>query len=260
MRARYLFATFKNRLSPRESVDLTLTVRDLVQPMAPGTVGICPSAAALAWTGACRGELALAAQLCGWTASYSLTGELCAGDLAAFSVRYCIVGHSERRTHLGETEAIIQFRLSALLSANIIPILCVGETLAQRQGHSMVEVLRRQLASLLAAFKASGIEPHPARAIIAYEPMWAISTSGSHLTIEPDEGVAAHDAVRALLDEQFGPHFGEAISVIFGGSLDGVNAASFFERPAIDGGLVGAGMQTAAGFEDVLKAFYDVRA
>lgn len=259
MRARYLFATFKNRLSPQESVDLTLTVRGLVQPARRGTVGICPSAAALAWTGACKGGLTLAAQTCGWTASYSLTGELCVRDLAAFSIRHCIVGHSERRQHLGETEAVIQLRLSALLSADFVPILCIGETLAHRQDHSMVDVLRGQLASLLAAFKASGVAPHPAKAIIAYEPIWAISTSGSHLAIEPDEAVAAQDAVRTLLDELFGPRFGEAMSVIFGGSIDGANAEAFFERPAIDGGLVGAGMQTAAGFEGVLKAFYDAR-
>jgi triosephosphate isomerase len=89
--------------------------------------------------------------------------------------------------------------------------------------------------------------------------MWAISTSGPHLTIEPNEAVAAHDAVRALLDELFGQNFGGAMSVIFGGSLDGANAAPFFERPAIDGGLVGSGMQTASGFEGVLKAFYATR-
>ena len=91
-------------------------------------------------------------------------------------------------------------------------------------------------SSLCAAFKASGIEPHPAKAIIAYEPMWAISTSGSHLTIEPEEAVAAHEVVRALLDELFGPHFGEAISVIFGGSLDAANAAPFLNgRPSTVG-------------------------
>ena len=143
MRARYLFATFKKALSPQESVNLTLAVRDLVQPAGRGTVGICPSAAALAWTGACKGGLALAAQTCGWTASYiySLTGELCVKDIAAFSIRHCIVGHSERRQHLGETEAVIQLRLSALLSADIVPILCLGETLTQRQDQSTVDVL-----------------------------------------------------------------------------------------------------------------------
>jgi triosephosphate isomerase len=259
MRARYLFATLKNRLTPQETVDLTLAVRDRVRPDSGDIVGLCPSAAALAWARDCKGGLALAAQNCGWTASYSLTGELSVRDLETLAVSHCIVGHSERRIHLGESEDIIRLRLSALLSAAIVPILCVGETLAQRQGQATVEVLRVQLATLLEAFTTALIKPHPSKLIIAYEPIWAISTSGPHLPIEPDHAAVAHSAVRELLDELFGAHFGEATSVIFGGGVDGANAEGFLERPEIDGGLVGSGMQTASGFKGVLDGFYRVR-
>jgi triosephosphate isomerase len=256
MRGRYLFATLKNRLDPRETVDLTLKVRDLVQAGHDRLVGICPSAAAMAWTSACKGELAIAAQTCGWTASYSLTGELSVRDLKVFSIAYCIVGHSERRLYLGETEEIISRRLSALLSASITPILCVGETLEQRQSKSTVDVVRGQLCSLLAAFKMSAMEPHPSRTIVAYEPMWAISTAASNLTLKPEDAVATHGAVRRLLDEIFGSGFGQATSIIFGGSLNSANAKDFFVHPTIDGGLVGSGMQTVSGFGAVLDAFY----
>jgi triosephosphate isomerase len=257
---RYLFATFKNRLDPRESVDLTLMVRDFIQPREGRVVGLCPSALAIPWVNGCKGDLILAAQSCGWTASYSLTGELSAKDLDLFSVRYCLVGHSERRAYLGETEEIVRRRLEALLSASIVPILCVGESLDQRRAGQGVEVIAQQLASLRDAFAACAIAPDPARAIVAYEPMWAISTAGSNLTLAPADAAASHEAIRQSLDALFGAPFGEATSILFGGGVNAADAKSFFDHPAIDGGLVGTGMQTPAGFCDVLVAFYGARA
>jgi triosephosphate isomerase len=258
-RMRYLFATFKNRLDPRESVDLTLMVRDFVQPRKGRLVGLCPSALAIPWVNGCKGDLALAAQSCGWTAPYALTGELSVKDLDMFSVRYCLVGHSERRSHLGETEEIVRRRLEALLCASIVPILCVGESLDQRRAGRSVEVIAEQLATLSDAFAACTIAPDPARAIVAYEPMWAISTAGSHLTLTADDAATSHAAIRQSLDALFGAPFGAAISILFGGSVNAADAKSFFDRPAIDGALVGTGMQTAAGFADVLRAFYGAR-
>jgi triosephosphate isomerase len=256
MRTRYLFAALKNRLDPRETVDLTMNVRDLVTAGHDSVVGICPSAAAMAWVSACRGALALAAQNCGWTAPYSLTGELSIDDLKTFSVPYCLVGHSERRLYLGETEIIIAQKLSALFSASIVPILCVGETLEQRRGNAMIDAIRDQLRSLSRGFASSAIAPDPTRAIVAYEPTWAISTAGSHLTLKPKDAAAMHDAIRALLDEIFGPDFGAGTSIIFGGSVNPDNARAFFEYETINGGLVGSAMQTEAGFRGVLEAFY----
>jgi len=255
-RRRYLFATFKNRLDPREAVDLTLKVRGLIEPRNGSVVGLCPSALAIPWVNGCKGGLALAAQSCGWTTSYSLTGELSVRDLDVFSVRYCLVGHSERRTYLGETEEIIQRRLEALLSASIVPIICVGESLDERRAGKSVDVIVRQLATLGEAFAACALKPDPFRAIIAYEPMWAISTAGSHLTLTPADAAKSHEAIRQSLDALFGLSFGDATSILFGGSVNAADAESFFDHPAIDGGLVGTGMQTAAGFTDVLAAFY----
>jgi len=259
-RIQYLFATLKNRLDPRESVDLALKVRDLIEPRDAQVVGLCPSAVAIPWVNGCKGPLVLAAQSCGWVSSYSLTGELSVRDLDVFSVPYCLVGHSERRTYLGETEEIIRRRLEALLAASITPILCVGEALDQRRAGERGEVIAAQLATLSQAFAACAITPDPVRAIIAYEPMWAISTAGSNLTLTPDDAARSHDAIRRSLDALFGPAFGDATSILFGGSVNGTDAKDFFDHPAIDGGLVGTGMQTAAGFSDVLAAFYGARA
>jgi triosephosphate isomerase len=256
MRARYLFAALKNRLDPQQTVALALAVRAAIRPGDPAVVGLCPSAAALAWTGGCRGELVLAAQSCGWNATYALTGQLTVRDLEVFSVPYCIVGHSEQRLYLGETEAMIVHRLSALLSSSIIPILCVGETLDQRRSGAAVEAIRTQLESLRSAFQGIAIGPNPAKVIVAYEPMWAISTSGSNLKAEPSDAVKIHGAIRNVLDELFGSEFGAATSVIFGGSIDPGNAGAYLGQSEIDGALVGAGMQTAPGFLGVLDAFY----
>lgn len=258
MRSRYLFAALKNQLDPLQTVALALAVRDLIKSRERGLVGLCPSDVALAWTSSCRGELALAAQNCGWTAPYALTGELTVRDLQVFSVPYCIVGHSERRLHLGESEDMIVNRLSAVLAASIIPILCVGETLDQKRSDATVDVVRAQLTSLHKALKVSAIAPDPAKVIVAYEPMWAISTAGSNLKAKPRDAVSIHDAIRGVLDELFGSRFGAATSIIFGGSIDSRNAAAFLCRPEIDGALVGAGMQTASGFKGVLDAFYGV--
>jgi triosephosphate isomerase len=255
-RRRYLFATFKNRLDPAESVDLALKVRGLIEPRKREVVGLCPSALAIPWVNGCKGGLALAAQSCGWTESYSLTGELSVRDLDVFSIPYCLVGHSERRTYLGETEEIIGRRLKALLAASIVPILCVGETLKQRRAGQSVDVIAEQLATLGDAFAACGLRPDPTGAIIAYEPMWAISTAASHLTLTPADAAKSHEGIRQSLDAVFGSSFGDATSIVFGGSVNGADAKSFFGHPAIDGGLVGAGMQTASGFADVLAAFY----
>lgn len=260
MRTRYLFAALKNRLDPQQTVALTLAVRASVRPDPCAVVGLSPSFAALAWASGCRGALALAAQNCGWSASYSLTGESSLGDLQAFSVGFCIVGHSERRLHLGETEPMIVNRLAALLAGSIIPILCVGETLDERRSDTAVAVIRAQLMSLREAFRASGIAPDPARIIVAYEPVWAISTSGSNLKAEPGDVVRIHGAIRTVLDEMFGSEFGAATSIIFGGSIDAGHAAIYLGQSAIDGALVGTGMQTASGFLGVLDAFYDTAA
>ena len=256
MRRRYLFATLKNRLDPQETLDLTLKVRGLVKPDCESMVGLCPSSIALPWASSCRGALVLAAQDCGWTSSYSLTGETTVRDLSVFSIAHCIVGHSERRTYLGETEAIIQHRLEALLAGSITPILCVGETLDQRRAGSSTQVVKAQLSALRAAFSRCGIAPDAERVIVAYEPMWAISTAGSELALKPTQAAESHDLVRRSLDELFGEGFGAATSIIFGGSVNSSNAGAFFGHSAIDGGLVGSGMQTADGFAGVLKAFY----
>ena len=256
MRSRYLFAALKNQLDPLQTVALTLAVRDLIKSREHGLVGLCPSDVAFAWTSNCRGELALVAQNCGWTAPYALTGELTVRDLQVFSAPYCIIGHSERRLHLGESEDMIVKRLSAVVAASIVPILCVGETLDQKRSAATVDVIRAQLAPLHKAFKSSAIAPDPAKVIVAYEPMWAISTAGSNLKAKPSDAASIHDAIRGVLDELFGFRFGAATSVIFGGSIDSRNAAAFLGRPQIDGALVGAGMQTASGFKGVLDAFY----
>jgi triosephosphate isomerase len=161
MRRRYLFAALKNQLDPQQTLALALAVRDRLQPKPVAVVGLCPSAAALAWVSASRGGLAMAGQNCGWSASYALTGEVTVEDLAVFSVQYCLVGHSERRLHLGETEAIVLRWLSALLAAGLTPILCVGETLRQWRDETTLAGLRTQLGALREAFRNSATAPDP---------------------------------------------------------------------------------------------------
>jgi triosephosphate isomerase len=158
-------------------------------------------------------------------------------DLQLIGVSHALVGHSERRLHLGETEELIQRRTAQLLAASIIPILCVGEGLADREAGRTRAILDDQLAVMALAFEQAAVEPHPARFVIAYEPMWAISTSGSHATLDPAEASDAHAHVRFKLDHVFGRGFGDAVSVIFGGSVNASNAMSYFEQAEMTAGL-----------------------
>jgi triosephosphate isomerase len=257
MTQRHLFATLKNRIKPSHTVDLVLAVRGSVQPERSEVVGVCPSSVSLTSVTACKGDLVIAAQNCGWVASYSLTGEISPADLGEYSIRYCIVGHSERRVYLNETESTIEQRLASLLAASITPILCVGESLEERQQNLTGQVLALQLQTLRRAFDRAGVVPRHSSAIIAYEPMWAISTAGSSQTLAPSDAKAAHQTVRQLLNDTLAPSMGDQMSVIFGGSVNEDNAKSFFAIPGVDGGLVGSGMQSEAGFLAVLRDFYE---
>ena len=254
-RTRYLFAALKNQLDPLETVSLILNVRQALRPQDKRVVGLCPSAASLAWAGAVRDGLVMVAQNCGWRAPYALTGELTVDDLKVFSVDFCLVGHSERRLHLGETEAIIAQRLAALLRGGVKPVLCVGETLAQKRDGQGLAAIQVQLKSLQWAFQTSQVTCDPARVIIAYEPMWAISTAHSPQIAQPQYVNTVHASIRAMLDNLFAAGFGASTSLLYGGGVDAQTAKSFFDAPEVDGALVGAAMHTPLGFLDLLNRF-----
>ena len=164
------------------------------------------------------------------------TGEVSAAMLKEFGCRYVLVGHSERRALYGESDAQVAAKFKAARGAGLIPILCVGETLEERDAGRTEEVVARQLDAVLEGNDF-------AEAVLAYEPVWAIGT-GRNAT--PEQAQAVHGFLRARVSPQ--------TRILYGGSVKAQNAASLFAMPDVDGGLVGGASLVAKDFAEIVKA------
>jgi triosephosphate isomerase len=179
-----------------------------------------------------RLRIQLGAQNCHWEMSGAYTGEISPLMLAKLNVKYVIVGHSERRQLFGETDEMVAKKLRAVLAAGMAPILCVGETLEEREEGTTDAKVKSQIE---AAFAGLPIE-EAARCIVAYEPIWAIGTGR---TATPDD---ANDTIKVIRDHLrigLGDEFADALRILYGGSVKPGNVAELIAMPEIDGGLVG---------------------
>lgn len=174
------------------------------------------------------------------------TGEVCASMLRDFSCTYAIVGHSERRRDHAEDDERVAAKLLAARRGGLIPILCVGETLAQREADEAEAVLARQLDAALAHCGIDGL----CGAIIAYEPVWAIGTGR---TATPEQAVAAHRFIRSRLAGA-SAEIAETVPILYGGSVNGQNAGALFAMSDIDGGLIGGASLKAQSFLQIAHA------
>ena len=189
-------------------------------------------------------HLALGAQDVSAHASGAYTGELAATMLRDFGCRYAIVGHSERRHYHGESDDVVAQKASQLLNCGITPIVCVGESLAQREAEQTFDVVKRQLAAVIQA-----IGPCTSEIVVAYEPVWAIGT-GKTATAEQAQEV--HAVLRAQLKaatEQAG-----RVRILYGGSMNAANAAALLAQPDVDGGLIGGASLKAPDFLSIVGA------
>ena len=172
------------------------------------------------------------------------TGEISAAMLKDFAVRYAIVGHSERRQYHGETDEQVAHKVQRALSAGITPIVCVGETLAEREAGKTEEVVKRQLASVIHTNGHCISE-----IVVAYEPVWAIGTGK---TASPEQAQAVHAVLRAQLKAAT-PH-SDRVHILYGGSMNAANAAELLAQPDIDGGLIGGAALKVADFLTIIAA------
>ena len=168
--------------------------------------------------------------------SGAYTGDVSAAMVAEFGARYAIVGHSERRQLHGESDAVVAAKARAALAAGLVPIACVGETLAERERGDTDAVVAREVDALTDALGAD-----TSRIVVAYEPIWAIGTGR---TATPEQAQAVHAAVRARLARAGAGD----VPILYGGSVKAANAAALFAMPDIDGGLVGGASLDAAEF------------
>lgn len=172
------------------------------------------------------------------------TGEVSAGMLKEFGVRYALVGHSERRQYHGETDAVVAQKARSALAAGITPIVCVGETLQEREAGETELVVKRQLAAVI------HLNGHCiTEMVVAYEPVWAIGTGR---TASPDQAQAVHAVLRAQL--RAASEHADRIRLLYGGSMNAANAAQLLAEPDIDGGLIGGASLKAPDFLRIIAA------
>jgi triosephosphate isomerase (TIM) len=174
------------------------------------------------------------------------TGEITAGMLKEFSVRYVILGHSERRQYQKESDELISRKARAAHAASLKPIVCVGETLAEREGNQTEKVLETQVHGSLAGLTAAQME----ETVIAYEPVWAIGTGKTATTAQAQE---AHAFIRKTLVGKFDETVARRVRIQYGGSVKPSNARELMEQPDVDGALVGGASLDTRSFSDIIK-------
>jgi triosephosphate isomerase len=172
------------------------------------------------------------------------TGEVSVAMLKDFGVRYAIVGHSERRQYHGETDAAVAAKAQRVLANGVTPIVCVGETLAEREAGKTEEVVKRQLAAVI------HLNGHCiSEIVVAYEPVWAIGTGK---TATPEQAQAVHAVLRAQI--KAASTHAERVKILYGGSMNAANAAQLLGQPDIDGGLIGGAALKAPDFLTIISA------
>ena len=175
------------------------------------------------------------------------TGEVSADQLKDIGAKYCIVGHSERRQYHGEDDMLINAKARALIDRGITPIICVGETLEQREMDLTIPHITYQVKAALSGVNATELR----HVIIAYEPIWAIGT-GKTATAEQAQEVC--NAIRTVIRKTYGARPARAVSILYGGSMNAKNAAELLAQPDIDGGLIGGASLKPADFATIIKA------
>jgi triosephosphate isomerase len=209
-------------------------------------VAVCPPFIhlQLAKTAVAGSGIRIGAQNCHWESSGAFTGEI-AGPMLRNIADYVIIGHSERRQFFCETDETVNKRLQAVLSHDMMPIFCVGETQSEREGGATETVLARQVQRGL-----DGIE-WPATGVIAYEPVWAIGTGLAATDEQANETIGF---IRGLVEGLYGGRIASATRVQYGGSVKASNASSLFAQPEIDGALVGGASLEADAFTAIVRA------
>lgn len=191
------------------------------------------------------------AQNCHWESSGAFTGEISAGMLAELGVRYVVLGHSERRQYFGETDETVNARLKAALAGGLRAIVCVGESLEQREAGQTLAVISRQIEGAFSTITEDQLRD----IVIAYEPIWAIGT-GKTATAEQAQTVCS--AIRQKVGALYGQDAAAALRIQYGGSMNAKNAAELLNQPDIDGGLIGGASLKAADFNEIVKAASNV--
>ena len=248
MRKPIVVGNWKMNTTPEEAVQLVKELKPLVAGIEAVEIGICPPFVCLTETSKLLKDtnIGLGAQNMYWEPEGAYTGEISAEMLLTSGCRYVILGHSERRTYFGETNATVHKRLEAALQSGLSPIVCVGETQEQRESGKAEEVVSDHLRGAYEGISAADAQ----KTVIAYEPVWAIGTG---LTATPDQAQEMHAFIRSVLTELYGDSVAQSLRIQYGGSMKPGNAKELLARKDIDGGLIGGAALQAESFAAIIK-------
>jgi triosephosphate isomerase len=246
MRTPFIAGNWKMYKTVAETVKYVKEFRAMVKDISGVEIVIAPPFTALhaAAEAARNSNVGVAAQNLYWEREGAFTGEISATMIAEAGAQYVIIGHSERRTLFGETDASVNRKVAAAFAGGLTPIVCIGETLDQRERNDTFAVLDRQIKEGLEGITSAQV----VQLVIAYEPVWAIGT-GRNAT--PAQAAEAHGHIRKRLQHWFGADGAELCHVIYGGSVKPENIGDLVSLPDVDGALVG-------GASLDVKAFYDI--
>ena len=248
LRKAVIAGNWKMNKTPAEAKELIAAIAPLVKDAGCEVVACTPfvdlSAAQEAASGT---NIQIGAENCHWAKSGAFTGEISADMLSSMGVKIVIIGHSERRQYFGETDVTVHDRVRAALDAGLTVILCVGETLEQRE-----QGITGELCALQTKIALGGVtEEELKRVIIAYEPVWAIGT-GKTATAEQANEVCK--LIRETIKELYGCTAGDGITIQYGGSMNAANAAELLAQPDVDGGLIGGASLKPQDFAAIVEA------
>jgi len=250
MRKKIIAANWKMNMTISESEGFLEDFRLDVEDVSGVDIVIAPPFTALAKMSELLGgsqKIRLGAQNFYYEKSGAYTGEISATQLRELFVRYVIIGHSERRQIFGETDDLINKKVTVALASELKPILCVGETLEEREAGQEKEILEKQLRGGLAGVSAEDLID----TVIAYEPVWAIGTGKTATAAQAQD---AHAHVRAVLAELSDKATADKVRIQYGGSVKPANAKELLSQPDIDGALVGGASLEPRGFSEIVKA------
>ncbi|MBI2871374.1 MAG: triose-phosphate isomerase [Candidatus Omnitrophica bacterium] len=253
MRKKFICGNWKMNKTTQEACQFASEIRGMEKKFEGVEVGICPPYTALqAVHGVLDGgSILLGAQDVAWAQDGAYTGEVSPLMLKEVGCTFALVGHSERRTLLDESDELINRKLLSALQFNMTPLLCVGESLDERERGMTERVVETQLRGCLAGTDAKALS----RMVIAYEPVWAIGT-GRNAT--PHEAQEVHAFVRRFLAGRFEAEASQDAQILYGGSVTPKNAAALLAQPDIDGALVGGASLDVRSFTDIIQAAREI--
>lgn len=247
---KYLIAgNWKMNLNSAEGTELAEDLVSILGPQTDISVCVCPTFTTLEAVSKVVNDsnISLGAQNMHYESSGAFTGEISAEMLRHLYCKFVILGHSERREYFGETDAIVNKKTLVALAANLKPIVCIGETLDEREAGKVNEVIKTQLGAALVGVTADVADS----LVIAYEPVWAIGTGK---TATPEMAEEVHAEIRNLLLGQMGADAAEKVRILYGGSMKPSNAAELLAQKNIDGGLIGGAALKAVDFAGIVQA------